>query len=433
MAADPTARRPLAWVLSAGAGVAGATLAFLLLNGLLRHRMVELVPFNLAEFLISYRGGFVRRGLIGDALYFVPGLTTLDRVEVVIKIFSLTMFASAAWLLAASVFRYTQSAVATLLIVVQPFSFGYQILTYEWLRKDSFLIACFFASFYCVRGRAAARGRGPWLALANLVSIVAILSHELYGIALLPLLVLLSAATFHAADRRWRRAMLAAVVAWLPALLVMGLLAWHQGDTPMAERIADAWRRKGVLDASFQNFRIVIASDQTADAGLRALGAYLSWAGPAQLGGLLLFWLGTWAVSAGLIALGATVTARDRDRRPALIESAAVVVATAVLFAPLFVMAVDWGRWISIWACVTTALVCSDARQDLFALLRVRAPRPGALPPFASRGVVLALLLVSLYVLPVPMSPVHPCCGVRDLARWTLASRITAQAAAFLP
>jgi hypothetical protein len=120
------------------------------------------------------------------------------------------------------------------------------------------------------------------------------------------------------------------------------------------------------------------------------------------------------------------------DRRGAR-DSAVIVALTAVAFAPLFVMATDYGRWVFLWLATSAGIVFSAARHDVIAfadralpggiaaaLARIRQAS-GRTSPRSWRA---ALLAISLFVVPLPAYLMEGCCTVRFVMNFSLAMRL---------
>ena len=414
------------------AGLAVALIGSIFARAVFFHTLQDVAPINAGDFLLSYRGGFVRRGLIGELLYRLPFLTDLHRVEIAIKSLSLAAYCSAFAMLAAIVQRHTRSAAATLLVMVQPFLFGFPVLTGQWIREDLMLLVCFYAVLGPLRDSAV---------MANVVSILAIVTHEAYGVVLLPLVVVLRASA-DSRERAWASALLRASARFSPSIAVLLIMVMYPGNREVASRIAEAWAAKGIAlppGAAPALFGLAqknvwrMGFDMTRSNYLDKPFYFVFWGGAIVSAGLLL------SLAAGLVRSRdiAHESSPPYDARVA-IEAAAGVAITLVGFAPLFLMATDFGRWVFLWLAASAAVVFSPRRLELLAFIarvlpgsvttairgacRQATDRWTARAP--SRAWCVGLLAGSLFCLPLPTYAMEGCCTWRVVTSFSLAARL---------
>jgi hypothetical protein len=239
-------------VVAAVAVVALATLGGVLARAAFLHTLAEVAPINAGDFLISYSGGFVRRGLVGALLYHLPFVTNMHRAEIAIKALSLTAYGASFAMLAGTIWRHTRSAATTLLVILQPFLFAFPVLTGQWIKEDLLLLAGFYA---CLRWITSERPVSGWHWLTiNVVSVVAIATHEMYGVAMLPVLIGVAASRDDPARRPWAQSLPRALVAFGPSVAALFLVsafprAPHPGGLEGQRRRARGRRGAGVLRA----------------------------------------------------------------------------------------------------------------------------------------------------------------------------------------
>jgi len=139
---------------------------------------------DMAEFLVNYQGGFVRRGLTGEILFFLAQNFHFN-VEWAIKIFC------AVCLIAVCVFfvRSFQRKGYSLYILPLCFFLGSGILIKDWWIRKDYMFLCFFISilhFY--------KSNLPIilkLLIINIWAVFIILSHEVFAFFSIPILFLM--------------------------------------------------------------------------------------------------------------------------------------------------------------------------------------------------------------------------------------------------
>ncbi|MBI3403340.1 MAG: hypothetical protein HY048_18165 [Acidobacteria bacterium] len=418
-------------------GVALAMIGAVLARAAFWHSLAEVAPINAGDFLISYAGGFVRRGLLGEMLYRLPFVTDMRRAEIAIKALSLVAYGASFALFASTVARSTRSLAITVLIALQPFLFGFPVLTGQWIKADLLLLLGFYV---CLRSLNAMSG---WRLLAiNLVSIAAIATHETYGLTMLPLLIAVAASKNDPARRPWTRALPKAVAVFAPAVAALGVVSAFRGDARVARGIQDAWAARG----------IVLREDITpALFGLThhnvwRMGFDIVFDNYSDKPFFFLFWGGVIVGSGALVSLAAGLcVVRDAREGPPVpfdwhgaCETAAVVGLTAVVFAPLFLMATDFGRWIFLWLAVAAVIAFSPARHDFVDFAGRALPRAVSTPlrgaslrvqrwgaaRLTSRSWCIGILACSLFCVPLPAYVMEGCCSVRYVMGFSLAAGV---------
>ena len=140
----------------------------------------------MGEWLISYSGGFIRRGLPGQVIFYLSSnfdinpifLTWLISVSSILFLFILVRIFS--WR------TFDKTFLLSSLILLGPISEDYLV------RKDVFLVLLYGICLLIIRQLYLKRIRTFLsILLINIFSIIALLSHEGYGIWALPSLFLL--------------------------------------------------------------------------------------------------------------------------------------------------------------------------------------------------------------------------------------------------
>lgn len=188
--------------------------------------------WQISEFLINYQGGFVRRGLIGEILFFFAKRFNID-IEWTIKIISLVCF------LAVSVFfvKAFLKKGYTLYILPLCFFLGSGIFTNWWIRKD-YLFFCFFIPVFWIFNKDSISTFVKFL-LINILTVFIILSHEVFAFFSLPVLFLLLISQFKRSGLV--RSLIYSFVFLAPTIFVFLLTLRFKGSPEIAVAIWDSW------------------------------------------------------------------------------------------------------------------------------------------------------------------------------------------------
>jgi hypothetical protein len=418
-------------------GLALALLGTVLARAAFWHSLAEVAPVNAGDFLISYAGGFVRRGLLGELLFRLPFVTDMHRAEQAIKALSLAAYAASFAMLALTIAGRTRSLPIAVLIALQPFLFGFPVLTGQWIKADMLLLAAFYV---CLRWL---NGAGGWRLVAiNLISIVAIATHEAYGLTMLPMLIAIAASKDDPGARPWTRALPKALAVFAPSVAALAVMSVFTGDARVAGAIQDSWATRGVI----VNEKVTPALFGLTHHNVWRMGFDIVHDNYSDKPFFFLFWGGVIVASGVLVSLAAGLAGtRDvRESAPApydwrgVCESAAVVGLTGLIFVPLFLMATDYGRWIFLWLAVSAGVAFSPGRDDLIAFVgralprafstalshaSLRVQRWGAAHP-ASASWCIGLLTCSLFCVPLPAYVMEGCCTTRYVMGFSLIARV---------
>lgn len=178
--------------------------------------------FRYTEFLISYEGGFVRRGLLGDILYRVCVVTGADPI-VLIRTLCIAAYLFVAIYLVVK-FRKKE---LTLLLLATPFMCGY---LFDLIRKDYIQIAMLIMIYILLKREKPSTGR---IVTAVSIGILGIFIHEAFIFWGLPIVVLTLAS-----QRTTRMHGIAAGAIFIGCFI---LLAYFKGSPEHAHRIIDSW------------------------------------------------------------------------------------------------------------------------------------------------------------------------------------------------
>lgn len=292
--------------------------------------------YQLTEWLINYSGGFVRRGLPGWFITVCADTIEVQANYLIIGFSTICYLLLAIWLLRRS--TRTFPAILILSCIVM----GFPAYQDSMIRKDCLglllLIACL----------AVERSRLPRPAIIvglNLLAGAAILSHEtfvFYGLAGF-ILFRHGEEKFPTVIELIRRSL-----ALLPAAGCFLLTVVFHGTPEQAEAINDSW---------LPLWRIIDPGNpglESASAAIQALG----WSTEHGLS-LSLYLLTSgfyqptaWAIVFA-ISFGLVVGFTRADHR---VRVTSLLLAQLIFISPLFLLGVDYGRWLFLWVASTIIL-----------------------------------------------------------------------------
>ncbi len=191
------------------------------------------VDWNVSEFLINYQGGFVRRGLLGEILFFLAKNYHIN-VEWTIKIFSLIMFAAVCTFFVKSFVKRGY----TLYILPTCFFLGVFILFPCWIKKDALMLLAFITILWIWSTQKAIPIFGK-IIFINLLAMLMIFIHEVFAIWALPILFLLLFNHFKKGNITASIGI--ALACLLPSIAVFLVVISASGDAVLSQKIWDSW------------------------------------------------------------------------------------------------------------------------------------------------------------------------------------------------
>ena len=142
--------------------------------------------WTVGEWLISYAGGFVRRGLPGELIHFISNQYSFSPILLVWLFSVFALLSLALLVLNFCKNLFDKSFLLSQLIILAPLSEDY------FVRKDAFLVLSYGLSLIIMKALYQKRIKKLISILAvNFISMIAIFSHESYGIWGLPSLLII--------------------------------------------------------------------------------------------------------------------------------------------------------------------------------------------------------------------------------------------------
>lgn len=195
----------------------------------------EYGTYEMSEFLINYQGGFVRRGLLGEILFFFAKNFNID-VQTTIKIICVITY----FLVCGFFVRHFIKKRYTLYLLPLCFFCGALVVEHVfWIRKDN-LMLCFFIAILLIWQKGDTLPKYIKIIIINLLSIFILLTHEVFGFFTLPILFMLF---FHAFKEKgvWRSASLS-LISILPAVSVFFIVLLMKGNADIAQKVWNSWQ-----------------------------------------------------------------------------------------------------------------------------------------------------------------------------------------------
>jgi len=210
--------------------------------------------FTIGEFLINYQGGFVRRGLLGEILYFFVKHFNIN-IILTIKIISFICFSAVSLFFIKSFIKKGY----TLYILPLCFFMGAIVLNSpaaSIIKKDCLMI-CFLIIILWIFNKNNLSEILKIL-LINLFAITIILTHEVFALISLPMLFLLFSNKFK--EKGFFKSIVFSGISLLPSILVFLFVLFMHGNQEISEAIWNSWTTILNLPQSKANYLSAIAS-----------------------------------------------------------------------------------------------------------------------------------------------------------------------------
>ena len=307
--------------------------------------------WTVGEWLISYAGGFVRRGLPGELIHFISYQYSFSPI-LLVWLFSICALLSLALLLLNFCKNlFDKSFLLSQLIILAPLSEDY------FVRKDAFLVLSYGLSLLIMKALYQKRVKKLITILAvNFISMIAIFSHESYGIWGLPSLLIIFF-LFEKNDRKNTfRSFLYATLFLMPSIFSFFLCWFFKGDINHSLMIHQSWQSLGEIMPS-----ISALYEKEPSGAIAAIGWGTSQVFTSSLlsqFNLFIFWHpGMWVLTIH-IAMRLFI-GKKKDLNQKLKRT--IVCSQLIAFVPMFLF-VDIGRWIFMWL-TSSALLFSFLYQ----------------------------------------------------------------------
>lgn len=307
--------------------------------------------FQMTEWLINYSGGFVRRGLPGSLIGFFADVTGAQANHLVIAFSFLCYLTLVFW------FLRRASGSFPVILILSSMIMGFPAYQDSIVRKDCLglllLIAC----------HGVQQSNLPKMAvmlIMNLLAGFAILSHETFAFYALAAMVLLAPGD---GDVKFADGLMRRGLGLLPAVGCFLLMLVYHGTPEQAEAVNDSWRSLwlSISPTGSGMERPAAAMEAlgwTTEKGL-SLSIYMLTSGIYQP----LAWAMVLAVTFGLLIRFTPMAIRSKV--------VSLLIVQLVFISPLFLLGVDYGRWIFLWIASTMIFFIGKRSAPLWLELRV--------------------------------------------------------------
>ena len=307
--------------------------------------------WTVGEWLISYAGGFVRRGLPGELIHFISTKYSLGPIFIVWVFSIVSLVALILLLLNFCKNLFEKSFLLSQLIILAPLSENY------FVRKDTFLVLLYGLSLLIMKALYH-KSINKLIAVlsVNFISMLAIFSHESYGIWGLPSLLIIFSIFEKKGKKKIFQSFLCATLLLLPAILSFFLCWIFKGDINQSLMIHQSWQSLAEIIPSVSGLY-----EKDPSGAIAAIGWGTSQVFTSSLisqFNLFIFWHpGMWLLTI-FISIRLFI-GKKKDLNQKLKRT--IVCSQFVAFIPLFLF-VDIGRWIFMWL-TSSALLFSFLYQ----------------------------------------------------------------------
>ena len=294
--------------------------------------------WTIGEWLISYGGGFVRRGLVGEIIYYLSSKFFISPILIVWLISFISLLLLIILVLNFCKNYFEKSFLLSQIIILAPISGDY------FVRKDSFLILLYGLCLLAFKGYYVKDiSKITCIFLVNIFSIVAILSHESFGIWGLPSLFLIIYLFERLEKKNIFKSILFSILIFIPSIISF-ILCWiFKGNLDQSILIHNSWQSLkdilptlGALNLSNPSGAIAAIGWGTSQVYTNTLLSQFN---------LFIFWHpGAWLLTIFCVIrlfIGKYKNIYQSSKR-------FVVCSQLIAFLPMFLF-VDIGRWIFMW------------------------------------------------------------------------------------
>lgn len=193
--------------------------------------------FEVSDWLINYEGGFVRRGLIGQLLFFLYQIHPYP-VRFAILFICVLGFVTICWLLIRILKKEGMSIFILPFSICLYYSFACDLL---WTRRDYWALIIALGIYYSYFKLL----RTPilkWYFLFFTLSAVTLLMHEASFFFTFPIMIVHGCCNIISGVRKNKKKAFARLaVMWIPVLVLFLLICIHKGNANIMESIWKSW------------------------------------------------------------------------------------------------------------------------------------------------------------------------------------------------
>ena len=193
--------------------------------------------WTIGEWLISYEGGFVRRGLPGEVIYLISSTFSKSPIVLAWAISVISLIALIALIFHFCKSTFNKSFLLSQLMILAPISGDYLV------RKDAFLVCLYGLSLLALQSlKKKILSKIACMFFVNIFSIIAIMSHEGYGIWALPSLFILIYIFERSHSKNIWRSLFTGLVILSPSLIAFFSCWFFKGNADQSLSIHQSWQ-----------------------------------------------------------------------------------------------------------------------------------------------------------------------------------------------
>jgi hypothetical protein len=315
--------------------------------------------FQITEWLISYDGGFVRRGLWGEIIFGISNILKLSPSVVTVGLSTLTYVCAVIFAI-----RWLSQNLPRYLLL-SPLLLGMPVYSNFMVRKDVLVIVLFVISAFALRFK---DWRTRFFAL-NGTAILAMLTHESFLFFAIPFLILNAHRSLLNHSRDNIRARIANGLLFMsPTLLVATFVFSAKGSPDVAVAISNHW--DSFLKDNFPSYCCFNGPTSAIETIGWSTRKYISFSSSIlnDFAAGIIYVPAAWLVTiclASYIVL-ATWTASPKSSEARSFNSLDVFIFQIIFILPLFVVGFDWGRFIFMYMASSVAILKLSERGDIY-------------------------------------------------------------------
>jgi hypothetical protein len=188
---------------------------------------------EISEFLINYQGGFVKRGLLGEALWLLCVFFKLKNPYHLILFFSFFTFVTLVFLF----FYFFKKRKFNYYFLPFPFFLGYPIITNTLVSKNTFILLLFFVIIFLSKKRFRTR-----YLLINFILIIGLLSHEIIGFLIFPTLFLIHFNDIKRICKKRIKVLMKFIYKLFPSIITFFAILFSKKNGFVLNKIWDSWK-----------------------------------------------------------------------------------------------------------------------------------------------------------------------------------------------
>ena len=187
--------------------------------------------FHISDWLINSEGGFVRRGLMGEFLYWIYNLTHVN-IPILITVSSFCLLLLFSILFARKWSQYRLSVVLLPSFILLGGLWGSN--SFMWFRRDVLIFLLVWATFICYGNML--KNKKIYVFLFQIVAIITILSHEASFFYMLPIIAC-HYCFLNLRNHGWKYSLAKASMIALPSACTFFMCSLFKGNVETAHAI----------------------------------------------------------------------------------------------------------------------------------------------------------------------------------------------------